>query len=58
MLELKLAFITSLPSPEFALFTESWIFSLLIASFTPSFLSKETLVTLSIELIKSLAFTD
>ena len=51
---LNLALIFSLPSPEFALLTESWTFSLFIKSFTPSFLSIETLATLSIELIKSL----
>ena len=57
MPELKFALIISLPSPEFALFTESWIFSLLITNFTPSFPSNETLVTLSIEFIKSLEDT-
>ena len=55
--ELKFALITSFPSPELALFTESWIFSLFIANFTPSFLSNETLITLSIELINSLEGT-
>ena len=51
--ELKLALIISLPSPELALLTESCILSLLMINFTPSFLSIETLVTLSTELIRS-----
>ena len=51
--ELKFALITSLPSPELALFTENCIFSLLIINLTPSFLSIETLVTLSIDFINS-----
>ena len=55
--ELKFALITSLPSPELALFTENRIFSLLISSLTPSFLSSDTLATLSIESIKSLEGT-
>ena len=55
--ELKLALIFSFPSPEFALLTESWTFSLFITNFTPSFLSNETLVTLSVELINSFELT-
>ena len=47
--ELKFALIFSFPSPELALLTESWTLSLLINNFTPSFLSKDTLATLSIE---------
>ena len=45
--ELNSALIFSLPSPELALFTDSCTLSLLIANFKPSFLSKETLATLS-----------
>ena len=44
----------SLPSPELVLFTESLTFPLLITNFTPSFLSIDTVVTLSIESINSL----
>ena len=50
---LNSAFIFSLPSPELALLTDNWILSFVIFNFTPSFLSSETLVTLSIELINS-----
>ena len=52
--ELKFALIFSFPSPELALLTESWTLSLFMANFTPSLRSNETLVTLSIEFIKSL----
>ena len=51
--ELKFALIISFPSPELTLLTESWMFSFLMVNFTPSFLSKETLATLSMEFIKS-----
>ena len=51
--ELKLALIFSFPSPELALFTERCTLSLFISNLTPSFLSSETLATLSIEFIKS-----
>ena len=55
--ELKSALIFSFPSPEFALLTESWILSLLMTNLTPSFLSKDTEITLSIELMNSFLST-
>ena len=51
--EVNSAFIFSFPSPELALLTDSWTWSLFTTNLTPSFLSSETLATLSIELIKS-----
>ena len=51
--ELNSALIFSFPSPELALLTEKCILSLFIANLTPSFLSIETLVTLSIDFINS-----
>ena len=55
--ELYFAGIVSLPSPEDELFTKSCIFSFSRVTFTPSFLSIETVITLSIQLIKSSTLT-
>ena len=53
----QVALSVSLPSPEFVLITDNFILSLLISNFTPSFLSSETVATLSIDSIKSLVST-
>ena len=47
--ELNSALIFSFPSPEFALFTDNCTLSLLIINFTPSFLSKDTLASVSLD---------